>query len=231
MHGVGNIRREYEPGEQLYWIKESDLGRVLDLVKRHPRFESIRLTFDDGNSSDYEIAVPALRKRGLKASFFVLGGRLNQSGYLSKAQVRELADEGFEIGSHGLRHVDWTKVNDEILQQELKGSKEVLEDAVGRPVNSASIPFGRYDRRVLRALSHCGYLDIFSSDGGPRLTKAWPVPRYSLRREVDLGALSSRITADASPINRIRNEARLVAKASLARSTLVGVMGAFFHRC
>ena len=118
-HGIGRALRVYEPREEQYWVDEADLESVLDIVERPPDRQSIRVTFDDGNSSDYTTAASALRRRGLHASFFVLAGRLDQKGYLSKDQVRELCEDGFEIGSHGCDHIDWTTARDEVLTREL----------------------------------------------------------------------------------------------------------------
>jgi peptidoglycan/xylan/chitin deacetylase (PgdA/CDA1 family) len=225
IHGVGKIPRAYDSGEEPYWIDNVDLESILDFVERHPRPNSIGLSFDDGNRSDHAIAAPALRRRGLRARFFVLAGKLDQDGYLSRGQLRELSEEGFEIGSHGYEHVDWTKANDGILTRELRDSKAIIEDTTGRAVTSAAIPFGIYDRHVLRALRHFGYREIFSSDGGPRLTSAWPTPRYSLRRGVELGALADRIETGAAFLSRAQTEARLRIKASLSRQTLRGLTG------
>ncbi len=225
LHGVGKIPRAYESGEGPYWIDSVDLESILDFVERHPRLDSIGFSFDDGNRSDHAIAAPALRRRGLRARFFVLAGRLDKDGYLSRGQVRELSEEGFEIGSHGCDHVDWTKARNEILACELKDSKAIIEDIIGRPVTGAAIPFGSYDRRVLGALSHFGYREVFSSDGGPRLTSGWPTPRYSLRRGVELHALADRIDTSAAFLGRAQTEARLRVKASLCRQTLRSLTG------
>ncbi|WP_404517161.1 polysaccharide deacetylase family protein [Bradyrhizobium ottawaense] len=184
--------RPYEPGEKPYWVGRDELERALDLVQSSRGAADIGLTVDDGNSSDFEIVAPELRKRDIKAAFFVLAERLDQNGYLRRSQVRELAGEGFEVGSHGLNHVDWTRVDDGTLEREVRDSKAIIEDIIGRPVTSASTPFGLYDRRVLRCLRRSGYRDVFSSDGTPRLTSAWPTPRQSLRSGFDIEALASR---------------------------------------
>ena len=139
--------------------------------------------------------------------------------------MRELSEEGFEIGSHGCDHVDWTKARNEILTRELKDSKAIIEDITGCPVTAAAIPFGIYDRRVLGALSHYGYREVFSSDGGPRLTSTWPTPRYSLRRGFELRALADRIKSGAAFLSRAQTEAHLRIKASLCRHRGRGVTG------
>ena len=53
------------------------------------------------------IALPALRERGLTATFFVVAGRLGEPGFLDERGVRALADAGMAIGCHGMRHRPW----------------------------------------------------------------------------------------------------------------------------
>lgn len=218
-HGIGAASRPYETGEQPFWISRQEFLTVLDLVQAESPAVDFRLTFDDGNTSDYEIAAPELKRRGLAASFFVLAGKFQQRGYLTQQQTRELVSEGFQIGSHGLNHIDWTGAEDRELAEEVSGSKSILEDVIGGPVVSAAIPFGLYDRRVLLALRRAGYRDVYSSDGGARLSKAWPTPRFSLRSGFDV----ERLIEDArfrTVFDRLSNELRLRVKASLARSTV-----------
>ncbi len=71
-HGVGAPGRELESGEAPYWISRELFLRVLDRVAADPQPGRIRLSFDDGNASDHDIALPALLARGLRADFFVL---------------------------------------------------------------------------------------------------------------------------------------------------------------
>ena len=216
-HGIGEASRPYEAGERPFWISRHEFLNVLDLVRSNSDVVDFKLTFDDGNSSDYEIAAQELRKRSLEASFFVLAGKFQQPGYLTPTQVRELAGEGFQIGSHGLNHVDWTGADDRELADELSGSKSILEEVVGRPVASAASPFGLYDRRVLNALRRAGYRDVYSSDGSARLSKAWPTPRYSVQGGLDAGRLVETVR-HGRLFDRLNNELRLRVKASLSRS-------------
>ncbi len=216
-HGVGTPPRAYEPGEEPYWIDRANFENILDFVAQHPLGAGVRMTFDDGNSSDYLIAAPELKRRGLGGRFFVLAAKLGAEGYLSRAEVRELSAQGFEIGSHGLDHVAWTDASHAALVREIKDSKAILEDVTGCPVRSAAVPFGLYDRRVLRELSRHGYHNIFSSDGGPRLTALLPAPRYSVQRGVALGSLARLIETSSSFSGRVRAEARAITKALVRR--------------
>jgi peptidoglycan/xylan/chitin deacetylase (PgdA/CDA1 family) len=222
-HGVGEATRPYEEGEKSYWISRTELIDVLDRLDRQRK--NFRITVDDGNSSDYEIIAPELRRRGLSGTFFVLAGKLDKAGYLTRSQVRELSCEGFEIGSHGVNHVDWTAVDDEVLTRETHEAKATIEDVIERTVTAAAVPFGRYDRRVLDFLRRCGFTDVFSSDGGPRLTSAWPIPRYSIQSGFDPSMLTKRIERTGSLNSQLRTELRLRLKSSLKRSSVAFLKG------
>ena len=94
-HGIGTPQRVLEPGEDSYWISRDTFLGVLDRVVDR---DHVRLSFDDGNASDVEFALPALLERGLTATFFVVAGRLDQPGSLSRDDVRRLHDAGMTIG-------------------------------------------------------------------------------------------------------------------------------------
>jgi peptidoglycan/xylan/chitin deacetylase (PgdA/CDA1 family) len=226
-HGVGEAMRPYEEGEKSYWISRAELNDVLDLVER--RRNNLCLTVDDGNSSDYEVIAPELQRRGLAGTFFVLAGKLDQAGYLTRSQVRELSQGGFEIGSHGLDHVDWTKADDEQLTREIREAKASIEDVIERSVTAAAVPFGRYDRHVLDFLQRFGFTNVFSSDGGPRLTSAWPTPRYSVQSGFDPLALAEKMDEAGSLSGQLRTELRLRLKSSMKRSSIAFLKGSDRH--
>ena len=71
-HGIGTPERTLEPGEDRYWVAIDEFLAMLDAIAAAP---GVRISFDDGNASDIEIALGGLRERDLSASFFVLAGR------------------------------------------------------------------------------------------------------------------------------------------------------------
>lgn len=176
-HGIGPISKTLDPGEADVWIETRAFEQILDVL---PRDESVAITFDDGNASDLEIALPALLRRGLLAEFFVNTDKLGLEGYLDVAQVKELAAAGVEIGSHGLAHRSWRGCDDAALRHELEGSRKVLEDILDKAVTHCACPLGAYDRRVLRGLKRAGYTRVYASDGGTARADARLQARTSL---------------------------------------------------
>ena len=109
LHGVGKSSRSLEPEEANVWISKENLEAILDELLR---FNHFSVTVDDGNESDVEIVMPALSKRKMRAIFFIPAGMLGQEGYLGRKDVEILVQEGMEVGTHGMHHLDWRMLNE-----------------------------------------------------------------------------------------------------------------------
>ena len=204
-HGVGPSVRALEPDESRYWLPRDQFLAILDAVAPLPDLE---LSFDDGNHSDLELALPALRERGLSGVFYVLAGRLEASGSLDADAVRELRAAGMEIGTHGLRHVPWTGLSDTELQRELVDARELLESVVGEPVVQAALPLGRYDRRVIRACKREGYTSLATSDRALARPGQWLRPRFSVREDDTPESVQAAVKAASGRFRRTTDTLR-----------------------
>lgn len=209
-HGIGEPRRTLEPDEAPFWVSPPQFEQVLSHVAKAPaRFE---ITFDDGNLSDHDIALPALQSLGLRARFFMLTGRIGEPGSLDKAHLRSLSDAGMTIGSHGIGHTAWPTLSDADLKHELHASRARLEDICGHAVTEAGIPFGRYDARVLRALRDAGYTTAWSSDGGRFRVRDFLRPRTSLRGDMSDDEVHAILSDRMPPLRRLRRAAGMFRK-------------------
>ena len=212
-HGIGEASRDFEQGEQPYWLEIGSFTRILDVIAKAQCRGQVMITFDDGNASDFLIAAPELRKRGLQAHFFVLAGKLGEPGYLAAENVAALdSNPDFTIGSHGMMHRPWPECPDDELEWEVSEAKAILSEVCSRPITDVGLPFGRYNRRVLRKLGHHGHTKIYSSDGMPRLTKYGPIPRFSLRNDMPMSKLLRKISHPVPFANRVENELRALVK-------------------
>lgn len=176
-HGIGTPERGLEPGEADYWIaRDAFLGILDELAGRR----DVRISFDDGNASDVEIALPALLERGLTATFFVLAGRLDAAGSLARDHVRELGHAGMRIGTHGMHHRSWRGMSATESHLELVEARETIAEVAGQRADEAALPLGMYDRRVLSELRRHGYRRVFTSDRARASESAWLSPRHSV---------------------------------------------------
>ncbi len=203
-HGIGTPQRPLEPGEAPYWLNQERFEHVLDKIAAAPDPSRFAITFDDGNLSDREIALPALVGRGLRARFFLLTGRLGAAGSLDAPDVKALMEAGMTIGSHGIDHAVWPALEEAALARELRDSRSRLEDLCGCAVREAGIPFGRYDARVLRALRAAGYTAAWSSDGGTLRQDAFLRARTSLRAVMPDAIIAAILAGRMPPLRQLR---------------------------
>lgn len=169
-HGIGDPRPELPAEERPYWISPDFFEEILTAVKFRSQRHSVLLTFDDGNASDLH-AARRLASVGLEGKFYLLTGRFGQPHYLNRTDARDLQRAGFEVGLHGRGHVDWRRASDQDLAAETIDARADLSDAIGRPVTSAAIPFGAYNRRVINHLRRQDFDRIYTSDAGPARSK------------------------------------------------------------
>jgi peptidoglycan/xylan/chitin deacetylase (PgdA/CDA1 family) len=200
-HGIGTCVVEREPGEARYWMGEDLFLRLLDRVQGRP---DVELSFDDGNKTDVEIALHALRERGLQATFFPIVGRLDDPASLDPSDLRELRDNGMQIGSHGWRHVPWRKLPDAEARREFVDARLALEEASGVRITAAACPLGRYDRRSLQRLKRAGYRVVYTSDRFPARPSSWLQARYSVTAVDTMDSLTRVLTGRPS-LQDVRN--------------------------
>lgn len=208
-HGIGRTTRKLETDEGAYWIAADQFQRILDEVATWP---DVVMSFDDGNTSDVELALPALDERGLRATFFVLAGRLGQEGSLTPDDVAELTRRGMTVGSHGMDHRSWRGMDAATARTELDEAKTVIEEAAGVQIREAACPFGLYDRRAFAQLRAAGFTTVHTSDRRRARSGAWIEPRYSVGRDDSPSSLRATVFAPPGPRLKLRQQAAAVVK-------------------
>ena len=183
--------------------------RVLDLALVEP---DVRISFDDGNSSDLEVAMTELRDRGLTADFFPLAGRLGHGGSVGPDGLQELVAAGMTVGSHGMSHRPWRRLADVDVRREFDEARATIEAAAGVRVTAAACPLGAYDRATLSALRARRYTVVYTSDRAYAGPRSWLQPRFSLLASDTLDDVEAILGSRPGPATRARSTARVLAK-------------------
>ena len=122
------------------------------------------LTFDDGGASAL-IAAEELERRGWVGHFFIVTGLIGTRGFLDAPAIRELRGRGHVIGSHSHSHPNiFCDQPMSRMAAEWDRSKRILEQLLGEPVTTASVPGGAISASVLRSADAVGYDVLFTSE-------------------------------------------------------------------
>jgi len=171
--------------ERKYWVSEAQFRDQLALIRRGGRHVvllrelwnttegskqqnlQVVLTFDDGNSSDYEIAFPLLREIGFQAEFFINTATVGTNGFLSWQQIIEMQRAGMSFQSHSHDHVYLSRLSLGETERQLKLSKQILEGRLGREVEFVALPYGDMSSETVAVAMRTSYRALCTSWSWP----------------------------------------------------------------
>ncbi|HBE41741.1 MAG TPA: hypothetical protein DDW27_11160 [Bacteroidales bacterium] len=138
-------------------ISFSDLENIKKAGKMPARHSAI-ITFDDGDRSWYDIAVPLLKRYGMKATFFLWVEKIGSNSFLNRYEIQYISNisyqsgiKPFVFGSHSYSHpfLHSGKSNfatpeeyNLFLNWELSRSKECIEELTPGEVTILALPYG-----------------------------------------------------------------------------------------
>ncbi|MCE9645758.1 MAG: polysaccharide deacetylase family protein [Chloroflexi bacterium] len=123
-------------------------------LPQHP----ILITFDDGHLDNYTTAFPIMQKYGFTGVMYIVGGYMGAPEYMNADQIKEMAAAGWEVGSHGMTHLDLTSLDSQGQRYEIFESRKLLEKNLGVPILTFAYPFGSNDPYILDYTYLAGYI-------------------------------------------------------------------------
>lgn len=146
---VANASQEY--------LRNFDALYVGDTNKKE-----IYITFDAGfENGNTERILDALKKHGVKATFFLVGNYFETQSEL----VKRMAEEGHTIGNHTYSHPDMSKIGDiQSFQTELQKNEALYRDILGSEMPKLyRPPQGKFCEENLKMAQQLGYSTVFWS--------------------------------------------------------------------
>lgn len=159
-------------------ITLQDFMRVLHGKGELPA-KPIVLTFDDGYADNYSEMLPILEAHGMTAVVYVITNEVGKHGYLTVGQLKDMQRRGIEIGSHTADHKPLVTLNDHLLMNQIRYSKQFLEWSGLETIYSMSYPNGVYNSQIIDLLKQENYLSAVTGEAGLNNLESNP---YTLKR-------------------------------------------------
>ncbi len=196
-HGGGLKDYEVTPAafaEQMQALADSGYTTILpgQLYNYLTYAESIpekpvMITFDDTHMEQFTIGTTELNKHGFKGVYFLMTISIGRPRYMSREQIKQLADEGHEIAGHTWDHQRVTVYNDTDWDKQFTEANKKIEIISGKPVEYFAYPFGLWNKEAILKLKHRGVKLSFQLSAKRDSTE----PLYSIRRMLVPGTWST----------------------------------------
>lgn len=129
--------------------------------------DQVAITFDDGPDAEWTPQIlDVLRDKGVKATFFMVGTKMEDHPEL----VQRMVAEGHEIGVHTYTHPNLAKVSKERALLEFNASQRLIEKITGRstllfrpPYKADNLPHSEEEIIPLQLAQKRGYLTVSNS--------------------------------------------------------------------
>lgn len=181
------------------------------------------LTFDDGVRNFLTVVAPVLLKKEVPATAFIMTGEsftqensslsgLNgtwrpedDNSYLSWSEVRQLAKQGLDFGSHTCTHSSLTEIPHTQARNELETSLNTLNTHLGPSSFSLSYPHGRTSEGISRLTESLGYSCAVTAVLGQNDSECdlFALRRIIVASDDDLPTFAARVSGLTSWYHRI----------------------------
>jgi peptidoglycan/xylan/chitin deacetylase (PgdA/CDA1 family) len=147
----------------------------------------VMLTFDDTDEEQFSIGYQEMKKYGFKGVFFIMTISINRPRYMSKEQLKQLADEGNAVESHTWDHHMVTKYQGEDWEKQFVKPRKTIEDITGKAATYFAYPFGLWNQAAIPELKKAGFKMAFILSTKRDSTE----PLYTIRRMIVPGQWSA----------------------------------------
>ncbi len=190
------------------------LGQVLDALANGKPLpdRTVVLTADDAYLSVLTEAWPRLKARGWPMTLFVATDPVDQGlrRYLDWDQLRQLRDEGMEIGAHSASHGHLAFMDSATARHDIERGMQRLKAELGVVPTIFAYPFGEYDQSLRRLVARLGFKAALGQHSGAigRDRDRHDLPRFAMNERYGVierfrTAVSARPlpVTDATPVD------------------------------
>ncbi|WP_373278665.1 polysaccharide deacetylase family protein [Castellaniella caeni] len=145
------------------------MARLMPYLRGEKQGKVFGITFDDGYQNVLDHAVPVLEACGFHATNYFVVRQLGGSNLWDQAEgvptaplmsaqgLRDWLAAGHEVGSHTLNHPVLPRLSPELAANEIRDSRDALEQLAGAPVRAFCYPYGKYTAALAACAREAGY--------------------------------------------------------------------------
>ena len=148
----------------------------------------VMLTFDDTDEEQFSIGAKEMDKYGFKGVFFIMTISINKPRYMTKDQIKQLAQNGHAIESHTWDHKNVTKYDSSDLQKQLLNPRKTIEEITGKGASYFAYPYGIWNQNAISLLKKTDFKLAFILSTKRDSSN----PLYTVRRMIVPGTWSSK---------------------------------------
>lgn len=104
----------------------------------------VALTFDDGPNYNTNKVLEVLEKYGVTATFFVLGSKIKGNEHI----LQRIDSSGSEIGNHTYNHLLLTKYQEDIIEEEIESTNNLIYEVTGKYPKLLRPSYGSVNNRI-----------------------------------------------------------------------------------
>ena len=121
----------------IFTPQKKEICLTFDIEERfHAHYPKIDVPHEWRHASTVELILDHLSENNKKATFFVVGEFAEKYPSI----IKRMDSDGNDIGSHTYSHIRLDKNSKETIKQDIKRSKSVLEDIIGKPIYGFRTP-------------------------------------------------------------------------------------------
>ena len=160
----------------------------------------VLVTFDDGYE-DSLAAIEALQARAIKSTLYVSTGAIDRGRGLPLADLLALArwPADVELGAHTINHPYLDELELGEARREIEGSRQALEDAIGREILTFAYPHGAHSASLRQMVIDAGYTSAAAVKNALShpADDPWAIARWTVRRTTTDAELAAVLAGDA----------------------------------
>lgn len=180
--------------QQLEYLKKNDIEVISlgDIARRLASGQAlpehaVALCADDSFRSFYDVAMPLLRQYGYPVTLFVNTDAVGKKGYLGWNELKQLHEEGVELGNHTATHAYLVEAEAnesfsawrERVKQDILKAQAAFERNLKIKPELFAYTFGEYSDELVALVEEIGFVAAYAQQSGVVHDRH---PRYNLPR-------------------------------------------------